>query len=658
MTRATKRVTLITAACGALLLVQPCAFAFHKDSVPDWVRDASKETLPDYPNNPNVVVLLDDDEYTVKPDGHVVEHERVVKKILRPEGRDEATFGVSYNKDSKIDWMHIWSIGPDGHEYEVKDNELIDVAEWSDEVLYQDDRARGGQAPAGDPGAVVAMEYQKELPSYRPELRLGLNGDYPIHRNRITVQLPPGSLFDTKWKLHDPTQPADLGNNRWQWELMDTPGIDLRDVKLAPVVGELQSFMTLHYAVAGTSAPEDWQSLGVWYQGLTADRTAATPEMTAKAQELTAGLTDFYARAQAIDNFVRGDIRYVAVEVGIGEDQPHAASDIFHNRYGDCKDKATLLAAMLSAVGIHSTWLWVDTTHIMDPAMPSLLGDHMIAAIELPPGYDSPQMHSVVTASSGKRFLITDPTWEYTPFGQIEDDLQGTYALLVDGVDSQVIQIPVMPPERNTWTRTAHMKLAEDGSLSGDVVEHLYGDTAADTRRSFASMDTHHQDEFLDGYVSEDITGFTMTNARMENMPDVDKEIVLSFSVATGTYAKQMGTLLMVRPRILGSDATEFDDKPRTYSVNLQETELAKDDFDIQLPAGYVVDELPEPVKIDVGFASYESRTTVDNNTLHYSRTYTVRAIEVPADKYGDVKELESAIASDERNAVILRKVQ
>jgi hypothetical protein len=92
--------------------------------------------------------------------------------------------------------------------------------------------------------------------------------------------------------------------------------------------------------------------------------------------------------------------------------------------------------------------------------------------------------------------------------------------------------------------------------------------------------------------------------------------------------------------------------------VNLQETELAKDDFDIQLPAGYVVDELPEPVKIDVGFASYGSRTTVDNNTLHYSRTYTVRAIEVPADKYGDVKELESAIASDERNAVILRKVQ
>jgi len=646
----------MAAACGALLL-QPYAHASHKDSVPDWVRDASRETLPAYPHNPNAVILLDDDEYTVRPDGHVVEHERIVRKILRPEGRREAVFSVNYNKDSKVDWMHVWSIGPDGQEYEVKDNELVDIAGVS-EALYQDDRARAGLAPAGDPGAVVAMEYQKELPFYRPELVVGLNENHPIHRYRITVQLPPGFLFDTKWKQHDSIQPADLGGNRWQWELMDTPGIDLRDVKLAPDAGELMSIMTLHYAGPGTPVPEDWKSLGVWYEGLTASRTESTPEMVAKARELTAGITDFYEKAHAIDSFVRGDIRYVAVEIGIGGYQPHAASDIFKNRYGDCKDKVTLLAAMLSSVGIHSTWLMVDTERGIDPSMPSLLGDHMVAAIELPPGYDSSQMHSVVTAKSGKRFLITDPTWEYTPFGQIEDDLQGSYALLVDGADSQVIQIPVMDPDRNTWTRTAHMKLAEDGSLSGDVVERLYGDMAAHTRGSFAEKDEHERSEALQRYVNGDLTGFTMTDVKTENLLDVDKEIVFSYSVTTGTYAKQMGPLLMVRPRVLGSDEMAVDDKPRKLAVNLGESMMKSDDFDVQLPAGYVVDELPDPVKVDVGFASYESKTTVDNNTLHYARTYTVRAIEVPANKYGDVKELENTIAGDEHSSAILRKAQ
>ncbi len=69
-----------------------------------------------------------------------------------------------------------------------------------------------------------------------------------------------------------------------------------------------------------------------------------------------------------------------------------------------------------------------------------------------------------------------------------------------------------------------------------------------------------------------------------------------------------MGPLLMVRPRVLGSDMAAVDDKPRTLPVNFGESVMEKDEFDMQLPAGYVVDEMPEPVKMDVGFASYESK--------------------------------------------------
>ena len=75
---------------------------------------------------------------------------------------------------------------------------------------------------------------------------------------------------------------------------------------------------------------------------------------------------------------------------------------------------------------------------VIDPEAPSIEGNHMIAAIEIPKGYNSPKLHSVVTTSSGKRYLIFDPTWELTPFGQIEDNLQGSYALLVEGADFTV----------------------------------------------------------------------------------------------------------------------------------------------------------------------------------------------------------------------------
>ena len=629
--------------------------AYAKDSVPDWVRDAAKTPLPEYKHNPNAVILLDDQEYTIQPNGHAVLHERIVRKILRPQGRDKAEFYAHYNKDSKVNWMHIWSIGTDGHEYALKDKEQVDVASVS-YILYEDDRYRAGKAPAGDPGAIVAMEYEEQEPYYMPEILWGLNDNLPIVHNRLTVKFPAGFTYSVHWKKHDPITAVNLGGNNWQWEQTNIPAIDMRDVVLPPEQGELISLMTLHYAMPGAAIAEDWKAYGEWYVGLTQGRTAVTPEMKAKALELTAGKTDFYERAKAIQNFVRGDIRYVAVEVGVGGYQPHAAADIFSHRYGDCKDKATLLAAMLSAVGIHSTWLWVDVEHTMDQSMPSLLGDHMVAAIEVPPGYESPEMHSLITLKNGKRFLITDPTWEKTPFGQIEHELQGTSALLVDGEQSQSIVIPVMDPDRNTWTRTAHMKLAPDGSLEGDVVESMYGDEGAEFRYAFEFSDEHRRTEILDHHVNADITGFILTNVKVDDLPEVDKPAVLSYTVHAKSYAKAMGPMIMVRPRLLGSDVISFDDRKRIYVVNMGETVRKQDSFDVELPAGYVVDELPVPVKKDVGFASYESTTTVQGNVLHYDRTYTVRSIEIPAKQYDQVRELMSAILNDERSSAILRK--
>ena len=131
------------------------------------------------------------------------------------------------------------------------------------------------------------------------------------------------------------------------------PGIDLERVPLAPAPESLAARMTVHYAGPGLPAATDgtWKSIGEWYDSLSQGAPGGYSGDAAKAQELTAGKTDFYDKTEAIAEFVQKQVRYVAIEVGIGGYQPHAAGDIFRNRYGDCKDKATLCRAMLSAVG-------------------------------------------------------------------------------------------------------------------------------------------------------------------------------------------------------------------------------------------------------------------------------------------------------------------
>jgi hypothetical protein len=113
----------------------------------------------------------------------------------------------------------------------------------------------------------------------------------------------------------------------------------------------------------------------------------------------------------------------------------------------------------------------------------------------------------------------------------------------------------------------------------------------------------------------------------------------------------------MVRPRVLGSEDLRTDQKKRHVPINLSETMLEQDDYTIELPHGYAIDEIPDPVKLDLGFASYESSSIVKDNILHYTRTYTVREVTLPADKYPDVQKLAGVIAADEQSSAVLKKL-
>jgi hypothetical protein len=312
---------------------------------------------------------------------------------------------------------------------------------------------------------------------------------------------------------------------------------------------------------------------------------------------------------------------------------------------------------MLSSVGIHSALMMVDDRRgVIDPDAPSTVGNHMIAAIEIPKGYDSPRLRSVITAKTGRRYLIFDPTWDKTAFGQLEHELQGGYGVLLEGADSQVVQLPVLAPELNTIRRTASFHIQPDGSLKGTVVEKRFGDVSEYNRGLYGAGDAKEQREYLDRVLKQDFTTFQVSDVKVENADALNKDLTMTYTVSADRFGKNMGALLMVRPRVLGSEYLETDHKPRTVPINLRQTLQIKDDYDIELPAGYSVDEIPDPIKLDMGFASYQSSSLVKDNVLHYSRTYTVRAVTLPAEKYGDLQKLAGVIAADEQNHAVLKK--
>jgi hypothetical protein len=649
----------------ACLLPGLCPDAFANSGVvPDWVSIAAAQTIPAYPPETRAVVLLDEDTYTVAGDGRAVEHVRRVIKILRPQGRDQSTIRVWFDNETKILSMNVWSIGTDGHQYQMKSSEFSDIGYSDDYVAYQDDKFRLAQAPGGDPGAVIAYEYEQRSRPFVTEKTWFFQDDIPRLNQSFTLELPAGYTYGTVWANHESAAAADLEHGRLRWEMKETPGIDLDRVAMPPAGSSLAGRMTIHYAGPGLKVATEgtWKSIGEWYSQLSNDRLTASPEIARKAEELTAGKTDFYDKAEAIAEFLQKDVRYVAIEVGIGGYQPHAAADVFRNRYGDCKDKATLTSAMLSAVGIHSALMMVDVDRgVVVESAPSLFGDHMIAAIEIPAGYSSPRLRSVITSKTGRRYLIFDPTWDKTPFGQLEHELQGGYGILLEGGESEAIQLPVLDPAWNTVHRSAEFHLSADGALNGTVTEKRFGDLAEERRVLYTAEDAKEQQEYLDHVLERDFTAFTASDVKVENAETLNKDFTLTYSITADRYAKAMGSLLMVRPRVLGDLA--FDEqvlnperKVRKVPIDLDQTMQVKDDYTIELPAGYVVDELPDPVDVDLGFAAYQSAVEVKGNIMHYTRTYTVRQVTLPADRFADLQTLARAIGSDEESRAVLKK--
>jgi hypothetical protein len=652
----------VSIACVALcgLALNATRASASAPPVPEWVVQASAGSLlPRYPAETKAVILLDDILITVGPDGKATERERQAIKILRPQGREYAEIVGWYSKDNKLNSFHAWSIGPDGHQYSVKDEEIHDRSIGPSWALYDDVRGKVVRPPGADPNGVVAYETVRQVPNYgEQENTWHFQDSIPTHRAVFEVDLPPGWKNYTAWVHHDSVPGKQLEPNHWQWELQDVPGVDLVDVPLAPRWRALAGRMVIHYSA--NDLPEGdrrWAEIGDWYDGLAAPRSEAPQEIAVKSREVVGSATDFKSKIQSVAGFMQREIRYVAIEIGIGGLQPHPAADVFKYRYGDCKDKATLLIAMLNAVGVRATWVLVDTDRgFVDPALPSRDGDHMISAIELPAGFSDPELHAVVTARSGKRYLIFDPTDTYTSIGLIRPELQGSYGVLVAGKESQIIQLPTLSPDSSVMERTATFDLAPDGMLKGKVTETRSGETANYYRYLYNAEGEKEQREYMDDRLQRDLSSFTLDSAAARNTREMDKSVVVDFSFTAPRYAKPAGDLLLVRPRVVGRNSETISDKPRLYPINLGETGTWRDKIDVAIPAGYVVDDVPEPVSVDVGFATYKSEVKSSGTTLHYSREYVVKEMDLSPEKYPDVKRLMGAMTADENNSAVLKK--
>jgi hypothetical protein len=652
--------------CLPLAWVIACILAGAPNAVaggdaPAWMHALVNAPLPSYDGKTDAVLLYSETNVTVLSRDKIRTQVREAYKILRPNGREHGTVSIRVNPERKVRSLHGWCIPVQGKDYEVRDKDAIEVSpSIQGAELISDVKYKVLRIPAPEPGNIVGYEYEVEDQPFFLQDEWQFQETDPVRESHYSLQLPEGWEYRASWLNHSEVKPTQAGNSS-QWVLSDVKEIR-REPEMPPRDGVAGSMIVSFFPAGGRALNgfANWDDMGKWYGSLLNGRLEASPAIKQEVVELTASKSTSLQKMQALAEFVQRDIRYVAIELGIGGWQPHPAPDVFARRYGDCKDKATLLRAMLQEIGIATYHVVIYTERgAVTPQTPAHHGfNHAILAVKLPDGLSDPSLIATVQHPKLGRILFFDPTNELIPFGQLPGYLQANYGLLVTPGGGELIELPQQPSTMNSIQRTAKLTLDATGTLKGEVKEVRLGTRASSERWRLRTV-TKDTDRIkpIEELLGNSLASFHLTHASLINFQQTDQPFGFNYSFESPNYAKNAGNLLLVRPRVIGNKSTGFleTQEPRKFPIELEEPARDTDTFEITIPPGFVVDDIPPAVDADYGFASYHSKTVVTGNVVDYTRTFEVKELSVPVDKADELKKFYRIIATDERNTVVLK---
>ena len=656
-----KRLMLALVAC---CIVGAPLRAAHNQA-PDWMHALVNAPLPAHDEKTVAVLLYSDENLAVVSTEKFRTTVRRAYKILRPEGRDLGRLTIPYDSlNDKVTSIHGWCIPAGGKDYEVTDKEAVDLSflKGEDATLITSVREKGLLIPAPDPGNIVGYEFVTE---WRP-LVLQDSWDFqrtlPVRESHYSLTLPPGWEYKDAWVNYPQGKAHDAGGGLSQWTVADVQAIR-PESDMPPWQGVAGRMVVTLFPPGGAAANSlpTWHELGVWYTQLTSDRVNSSADIKQEVSALTAAAPTPLAKMQALAGFMQKDFRYVEIALGIGSIQPHPAAQVFAHRYGDCKDKATLMRSMLQVIEVESYYVVINHERgAVTPETPAHVGafDHVIVAIRLPEGLKDPSVIATMNHPKLGTLLFFDPTDEKTPFGQIRGDLQANFGMLVSPSGGELLQLPQQPTILNGVWRIGKLTLTLYGDLVGDVQETRVGDRGAAGRESFVTAEKKtDQIKPVERLLADSLSAFRITKASISNLKETEQPFIWEYSFQAQNYAKTAGNLLLVRPRVLGSKSSNLLEtpEPRRYPIEFPGPVKDTDSFEITLPPGYVVDDLPPAADADYPFASYHAKTEVAGNVLHYRRTFEVKQLSVPATEAEQLRKFYRIIASDERNNAVLK---
>src|SRR5579864_7771973 len=548
-----------------------------------------------------------------------------------------------YNSaNERVEIPYVRVLKEDGTVVKAGDDAVQDLSApiEHEAPVYTEYRQKHITVPGLRPGEI--LEYDMVTVIHTPLAVGQFWAEYDFDKNNIDldetldVDVPAGRTLKLKCKPGlDPKITEENGRRIYHWAGShleredDTKDKDKKKKKHRPDDDRPDVQLTTF---------ETWEQIGRWYASMEKDRRLPSPEVRAKALELTKGLNGDLAKTEGLYDYVAKNFRYVSLSLGVGRYQPHAASDVLHDQYGDCKDKHTLLASLLEAEGLHANSVLINSSRKLDPDVPS------------PSQFD----HVITMLPMGNQEVWMDTTSEVAPFRLLAYTLRKKQALVIppatlsNAPAPHLEETPADTPMPDTEHSEITGKINEIGKLEAHVSYEFRGDEELLLRSVFRRVPQANWQR-----VAENINsglGGDVTNLKVSDPAATTEPFTLSYDVSRLNFLdwskkKTQIVLPLVQfnlPDVGDGDDSDSDAEPLKLGPKAEYSYKIK----LQLPEKYSA-HAPLAFSLKRDYAEYEATYHVEGNTFTAGRKLSLRQDELPVARATDSESFRRAVSAD-----------
>jgi tetratricopeptide (TPR) repeat protein/transglutaminase-like putative cysteine protease len=596
------------------------------------------QTTPPSPDFPQEAVVVEEilNRFAFQDDGSSTQLLQVRARLQSEAGVQQyGILNFGYDNSREEVEVKVQVRRPDGTVLETPSADIQDItAEISRSApMYTDFREKHIAVKGLIVGSVLEYEFRRKtrMSFFPGHFWLAFNFDDSdiVLTEKLEVSYPATRKVTVRSGTVQPVVTTDAGRKKYVWTTKNLKRIEDNTVRRIRPLADVR-----------LTSLSDWQQVGDWYEGLQSSRVQPSAAVIAKAREIIKDSTTEEQKIRAIYEYVSNSYRYIAISFGIGVVQPHSADEILRNGYGDCKDKHTLMAALLGAIGIK--------------AYPGLISADLPLESDLPAPNQFNHVLTIVPRANGDTWWL-DTTPEVAPFRMLLTNLRSRPALVIRGVGASKIETsPAFPPFPAAEAFSLVGKLDATGVLKAKIDRTLRSDAEVLFRIAFHRTPRSKWKDLVQTVSYASGFGGEVDNPIVSSPENTSSALSIKFDYTRKEFGdRKNGYIPDALPPIFNFLIDEKKTLVEPLPIGIPGIRL---DYqaELELPAGSRPVP-PQPLHLDNEFFSYSSEYQVVGDQVVIKRVMELKIGDVKPDQVARLRKLTKQISEHESEQISVR---